>query len=65
MMLDRFFALVSLASLTAFCALLISYVGRLDLAVVIGICLLMAAYDLLIFSFRGNGPGKTDDPGQR
>jgi hypothetical protein len=65
MMLDRFFALVSLAALTAFCVLLISYVGRLDLAIVIAICLLMAAYDLFIFSFKGNGPGKTDDPGQR
>jgi hypothetical protein len=55
MMLDRIFALVSLASLTAFCVLLISYIGRLDLAVVIAICLLMAAYDLMIYSFRGNG----------
>jgi hypothetical protein len=64
-MLDRFFALVSLASLTAFCVLLISYIGRLDLAVVIAICLLMAAYDLLIYSFKGNGPGDKDGPGQR
>jgi hypothetical protein len=64
-MLDRTFALVSLASLTAFCVLLITYIGRIDLAIVIGICLLMAAFDLLIYSFRGGGLGEKDGPSQR
>ena len=54
-MLDLLFAIISVALITAFCALLISFVGRIDLAVVIIICLAMAAYDLLIYSFRRNG----------
>lgn len=60
MMLDRLLALLALTLITAFCVLLISYIGRIDLAVVVGICLLLAAYDLLIYSFRNKLPGDND-----
>ncbi len=51
-MLDRLLAIISLALLIAFCVLLISFIQRIDLAIVLIICVLMAAYDLLIYSFK-------------
>jgi hypothetical protein len=51
-MLDRIIILISLGLLTAFCAVLVTFVGRLDLTIVIVVCILMAAFDLLVYSFR-------------
>lgn len=51
-MVDRIIVLISLGFLIAFCGLLIVFIGRIDLTVVIVICILMAVFDLLIFSFR-------------
>jgi hypothetical protein len=51
-MLDRILILISLALLAAFCGVLVTFIGRLDLTIVIVICVLMAAYDLLIYNFR-------------
>ena len=53
-MLDRLFAILSLALLTGFCALLVSFIQRIDLAIVLIICVLMAAFDLLVYSFKKN-----------
>jgi hypothetical protein len=64
-MLDRLFAFLALAGLVAFCAVLVVYVKRWDLGVVIIICLLLAAYDLLIFSFRNkNGRAESKAPNE-
>jgi hypothetical protein len=54
-MLDKILAAISLAMIIAFCTLLISYVGRIDLAIIIIICLAMAAYDMLIFDSGNKG----------
>ncbi|MBX2805201.1 MAG: hypothetical protein KTR19_04435 [Hyphomicrobiales bacterium] len=51
-MLDRIMVLISLGLLIAFCAVLITFVGRIDLALVIAVCVLMGVYDLLFYSFR-------------
>lgn len=54
-MTDRLMALLGIALLTAFCVLLVSYIGRIDLAIVIAICIVMGAFDLLYYSFKGTG----------
>ncbi len=65
MIIDRLLALIALVGLIAFCAVLVFYVKRLDLGIVITICLLMAAYDLLIFGFRlKNGQTDVERPGE-
>lgn len=51
-MLDRILIVISLGLLVAFCGVVVTYIGRLDLAIVVGICLLMAAFDLLIYESR-------------
>ena len=51
-MVDRIIVLISLGLLTAFCGVLVTFIGRLDLTIVIVICILMAVFDLLIYSFR-------------
>jgi hypothetical protein len=51
-MVDRILILISLGLLIAFCGVLVTFIGRIDLAVVIVICILMAVFDLLIYSFR-------------
>lgn len=51
-MTDRILVLISLAGLIAFCGLLVAFIGRIDLTIVIVICILMAVFDLLIYSFR-------------
>jgi hypothetical protein len=57
-MTDRVMAIVGIGLLAAFCGLLVSYIGRIDLGLVILICLIMAAFDLLYYSFKGNGQDK-------
>lgn len=44
-MIDRFFAVISLLLLAGFCSVLVVYVERLDLAIVVTLVLLMAAFD--------------------
>jgi hypothetical protein len=61
-MLDRLLAIISLSLITAFCVLLVSYIGRIDLAIVVAICLLMAAFDLLYYSFKNDRPGGQSGP---
>ncbi len=61
-MFDRLLAIVSLALITAFCVLLVSYIGRIDLAIVVTICLLMAAFDLLYYSFKNDRRGGQSGP---
>jgi hypothetical protein len=51
-MTDRLLAFIALAGFIAFTTVMIVYVQRLDLSIVVVICLLMAAYDLLSFSFK-------------
>lgn len=57
-MLDRLFALIAVLMLAGFCGFLVFYVKRIDLSIVVGVCLLMAAYDLLYHSFRNKNGGK-------
>ncbi|WP_436642818.1 hypothetical protein [Microbaculum sp. FT89] len=42
---DRLFASLALISLVAFLGVLVVYVKRIDLAVVVGIVIILAAYD--------------------
>lgn len=51
-MVDRLLILISLGLLAAFCAVLVTFIGRLDLGIVVVICVLMAAFDLLIYNSR-------------
>lgn len=51
-MTDRLLAFIALACLIGFCVLIVSFIGRIDLTVVTIACLLMAAFDLLLYSFR-------------
>jgi hypothetical protein len=61
--IDRLLAIISLMGLVAFTLVLVVYVKRWDLGIVITICLLMAAYDLLSFGFRSkNGPTESAPP---
>lgn len=59
-MIDRLMALLGIALLTSFCVLLVVYVGRIDLGIVIAICLIMAAFDLLYYSNRKAGKNGSD-----
>lgn len=47
-MTDKLLALLSMACLAAFIAILVFFVGELDLAVVCILVLLMAAYDFFV-----------------
>ncbi len=58
-MIDRLMAFVAISILTAFCTLVVIYVGRLDLGIVIAACLALGAFDLLYYSFKSrDGKGK-------
>ncbi len=51
-MIDRVIVVIGLIALIAFCAVIIRFVGRYDLTIVATIGVLMAAFDLLYYSFR-------------
>lgn len=53
MMLDRIFALLALAVLVAFLAIIVIWVPRVDLAAVIVITIVMAGYDM---AFKAHQP---------
>ncbi len=51
-MTDKLMALLALAVLTAYLAILVVYVPRLDLGLVVGATLLLVAYDFLVHERR-------------
>jgi hypothetical protein len=61
-MVDRIIAFLALCGLIIFCSVLVYYVRRLDLAIVIVVCVLFAAYDLL---FSGHRPPNGADNGRK
>lgn len=44
-MLDRFLAVISLAAFIGFMIVVISFIGRLNLAVIVALVIAMAVYD--------------------
>lgn len=61
-MTDKMMALLALLVLTAYLAILVIYVPRIDLGVVVGATLLLVAYDFLIHEHRGKkAPPDTDN----
>jgi hypothetical protein len=49
-MLDKFLALISLASLIGFVSVLITYIDEIDLTLVSVVVLIMAAYDFYLLN---------------
>jgi len=56
-MLDKVFAVISLAGLVAFVAILVTYVAEIDLTIITVVVLVMAAID---FYLLNRSPPKSD-----
>ncbi|GAB4228328.1 MAG: hypothetical protein Kow0032_08570 [Methyloligellaceae bacterium] len=54
-MLDKILVLISLAALTAFCGVIVAYVGEPDLVITVGLILALAMHDFWISVFSKNG----------
>lgn len=59
-MLDRFLAVISLASLVAFVSVLIWYIAEPDLTIITIAVLLLAAIDFYLLTFRS--PSRDEPP---
>ena len=60
-MTDKLMALLALAVLTGYLAILVVYVPRLDLGLVVGATLLLVAYDFLVHERRSKQSSAADD----
>ena len=60
-MLDKVIAIVSVAALVAFTAVVVVFVKELDLAIVVVLCLLMACYDFWTTLRRQKNEGNEGD----
>jgi uncharacterized protein YqgC (DUF456 family) len=60
-MIDRALAIVSLAGLAAFLAVVVIYVPDVDLAIVTLLVLALAAYDFFASAFRNKRSGGSQD----
>jgi len=60
-MTDKLMALLALAVLTGYLAILVVYVPRLDLGLVVGATLLLVAYDFLVHERRSKQSRAADD----